>query len=153
MLTDADALAHGISPTDHFDSGLALTLRQDWPALYKDFRHWLHSAHPKPGELWVWSAANGKRIVNLYTQEAGHGEHSKPGRASYANLNHCLRELQQWVIKEKIQSLALPRLATGVGTLEWNQVQPLIQSHLGSLDIPIYIYTTFKKGVKADEKV
>lgn len=52
---------------------------------------------------------------------------------------------------EKITSLALPRLATGVGGLEWDQVEPLIQQHLGSLTIQIYLYTAYQKGVKADE--
>ena len=33
--------------------------------------------------------------------------------------------------------------------LEWDQVQPLIQLHLGSLHIPIYLYTTYQKGMKA----
>ena len=36
LLSNAQAVAHGIAPNDHFDSGLALSLRQDWPALYKD---------------------------------------------------------------------------------------------------------------------
>ena len=58
LLSNAQAMAHGIAPNDHFDSGLALSLRQDWPALYKDFRHYLHTAHPKPGGLWVWSGAD-----------------------------------------------------------------------------------------------
>ena len=52
---------------------------------------------------------------------------------------------------EKISSLALPRLATGVGGLDWEQVEPLIQQHLGSLRIPVFIYTTYQKNVKAAE--
>ena len=149
LLSDAQAIAHGIAPNDHFDSGLALNLRQDWPALYKDFRHYLHTAHPKPGGLWVWTAADGRRIVNLFTQEPAPSEHARPGKASYHNLNLCLRELHKWAEQEKITSLALPRLATGVGGLEWEQVEPLIRQHLGGLAIPIQLYTTFQKGVKA----
>lgn len=152
LLTNAEAMAHGISPNDHFDSGLALSLRQDWPALYKDFRHYLHTNHPKPGGLWVWAGANGKRIINLFTQEPAPSEHAKPGRASYSNLNHCLRELNHLVTAEKIRSLALPRLATGVGGLAWEEVSPILKAQLGSLNIPIFVYTTYHKGVKAVEK-
>ena len=151
LLSDAQALAHGIAPNDHFDSGLALSLRQDWPALAKDFRHYLHTSHPKAGGLWVWTRADGRRIVNLFTQEPAPGEHAHPGKASYQNVNHCLRELHKWIEAEKTTSLALPRLASGVGGLEWAQVEPLIQQHLGSLPIPIYIYTVYQKGVKAKE--
>lgn len=151
LLSSAQALAHGIAPNDHFDAGLALSLRQDWPSLHKDFRHYLHTAHPKPGGLWVWTGVDGRRVVNLFTQEPAPTEHAHPGRATYQNVNHCLRELHKLIEKEKILSLALPRLATGVGGLDWDQVEPLIQQHLGSLPIPIYVYTTYQKGLKAAE--
>jgi hypothetical protein len=42
-------------------------------------------------------------------------------------------------------------LATGVGGLSWEEVYPLIQQHLGELNIPIYIYTTYHKGQVAPE--
>ena len=32
LLTKAQAVAHGVAPNDHFDSGLALALREQWPA-------------------------------------------------------------------------------------------------------------------------
>ena len=38
MLSKADAMAHGVAPMDHFDSGLAASIREDYPSLYKDFR-------------------------------------------------------------------------------------------------------------------
>lgn len=151
LLTETQAIAHGIAPNDHFDSGLALNLRQDWPALYKDFRHFLHTNHPKPGGSWAWAGAGGKRIINLFTQEPAPDEHAKPGKATYANLNHCLRELHKLVLADGIQSLALPRLATGVGGLAWDEVQPIMQTHLGSLNIPVFVYTNYQKGVKAAE--
>ena len=151
MLTGAKAIAHGIAPNDHFDSGLALALREAWPAMAKDFRHYAHQAHPKPGELWTWSGTGGTRIFNLLTQEGDITHGAKPGRASVANVNHCLRRLRHELEKGEVKSLAMPRLATGVGGLEWTDVRPVIQQHLGDLPIPIYIYTTFHKGQKANE--
>jgi O-acetyl-ADP-ribose deacetylase (regulator of RNase III) len=52
---------------------------------------------------------------------------------------------------EKIKSLALPRLATGVGGLEWSVVHALIEQHLGTLKIPVLVYTRYEKGVAAKE--
>lgn len=151
LLSNAQAIAHGIAPNDHFDTGLALSLRQDWPALYKDFRHYLHTTHPKPGGLWVWTRADGRRVINLFTQEPAPSEHARPGKASIHNVNHCLRELHKLAGSEQLTSLALPRLATGVGGLAWDEVEPLVRQHLGSLSIPVYVYTEYHKGVKADE--
>jgi O-acetyl-ADP-ribose deacetylase (regulator of RNase III) len=151
LLTDAQAIAHGIAPNDHLNTGLALSLRQDWPAYQKDFRHYMHTNHATCGTLWAWGGTGGRRIVSLFTQEPAKHEHSVPGKATTANVNHCLRELHQWIITEKIQSIALPRLATGVGGLEWGAVRPLIETHLGSLKIPVFLYTHYQAGVKAEE--
>ncbi|MBI4746475.1 MAG: macro domain-containing protein [Deltaproteobacteria bacterium] len=153
LLTKAQAIAHGVAPNDSFSTGLALSLRERWPAMYKDFRHYYQLGHPKSGRAWGWVGADGKRIVNLFTQEAApkHGGH--PGRATLENLNHALRELYNIAEKEKFSSLALPRLATGVGGLDWYQVKPLIVKHLGNLQIPVIIYVHYSKGVAADEKI
>ncbi|MFN5710285.1 MAG: Appr-1-p processing protein, partial [Planctomycetota bacterium] len=69
LLTQAQAMAHGVAPFDHFNQGLALALREQWPAMVKDFRHWCHNQNPKPGEVWQWVGAGGHRIFNLLTQE------------------------------------------------------------------------------------
>lgn len=38
LLTQAQAIAHGASPNDHFTVGLALSVREMWPSMAKDFR-------------------------------------------------------------------------------------------------------------------
>jgi O-acetyl-ADP-ribose deacetylase (regulator of RNase III) len=52
---------------------------------------------------------------------------------------------------EKFKSVALPRLATGVGGLDWKEVKPLMEKHLGHLSIPVYVYATYQSGVQAEE--
>lgn len=150
LLSKAKAIAHGIAPNDPFDRGLALALREKWPMMHKDFRHYAHQAHPKPGELWAWGGF-GTLIYNLLTQEGSFEHGSRPGRASTANVNHCLRRLRHELEKEKLASIAFPRLATGVGGLTWDVVQPLIVSHLGDLATHVYLYKEYKPGVQAVE--
>lgn len=151
LLTRAQVLAHGIAPNDHFSQGLALSLRERWPAMYKDFRHYGNTAHPQAGGLWAWAGAGGTRIVSLFTQDGGFGHGDKPGRATEANVNHALRALHKLAVDEKFTSIALPRLATGVGGLAWDHVLPLIRTHLGGLDIPVILYTAFHAGQQAKE--
>jgi O-acetyl-ADP-ribose deacetylase (regulator of RNase III) len=151
MLTKAQAIAHGIAPHDHFDSGLALSLRKDYPAMVKDFRHFCHLENPKPGNAWMWGGVGGVRIINLMTQEPAAHQSGHPGKASLHNVNHALKSLVQIVEEEGITSLALPRLATGYGGLDWEEVKPLIYDRLSSLKIPVYIYSTYKAGEKAAE--
>lgn len=152
LLSRAAVLAHGVAPSDDFKSGLALSLRKQWPAMYNDFRHHCHQSHPKPGNVWSWGGPGGARIVALMTQEPPASAGAHPGRAKVKHVNHALRHLRQVIEEEGYSSVALPRLATGVGGLDWHDVQPLIEQHLGDLDIPVYVYTTYRAGQRAKEE-
>ncbi len=151
LMSTAKAIAHGIAPNDHFDHGLALQLREQWPALAKDFRHWMHTHNAEPGGLWTWATPDGRRIVNLLTHAPAPSEKARPGKAQVEFVNHALRELKAEILRENIESVALPRLATGAGGLDWKDVKPLIQRHLGELAIPVYVYTMYKRDVVAKE--
>ena len=150
LLAEVDAIAHGDAPNDDFHQGLALSLRDSWPAMYKDFKHYCHSHMPKVGSSWTWGSATGPRIVALFTQEPTerHHGHGHPGKASDSNVNHALKALRAEIVAEGWKSVALPKLATGVGGLEWDHVRPLIDRHLGDLDADVYVVTTYRAGEK-----
>lgn len=150
LLSDAQAIAHGVAPHDHFNQGLALALRERHPAMAKDFRHYCHQQNPKAGHAWLWAGPE-RVIINLMTQEPAPDNKAHPGKATTHNINRALEELRGIIEKEGISSLALPRLATGVGGLEWSDVEPLIESHLGDLEIPVIVYETYDKDKKAAE--
>lgn len=151
LQSKAAAVAHGVAPDDHFTSGLALALRERWPAMVKDFRHNHHQSNPAAGDLWAWHGP-GAHIVNLMTQEpAGHGG-GHPGKASVEHVNHALRKLRKYCVEQKVTSIALPKLATGVGGLEWTAVKPLIEEHLSGLPCTVIVYEKFVAGQQAAEK-
>jgi len=151
LFSGAKAIAQSVAPNDDFLHGLALQLRERLPAMYKDFRHYCQTKHPKSGELWTWMSADGRFIVNLFTREGAYGVGSKPGHAKLNHVNHSLHALRNFVKKENVPSLALPRLACGMTGLDWNEVKPLIEKHLGDLGISVYIYVSYQKGIKAEE--
>jgi O-acetyl-ADP-ribose deacetylase (regulator of RNase III) len=152
LLTKATAIVQGVAPGDHFDHGLAFSLRELWPAMAKDFRHWCHNQNPKPGGLWAWAGADRTRIVNLLTQEPAEGSRGgHPGKAKLEYVRHSLKELAKFLEREKIEGAAIPKLATGVGGLAWADVKPLLEQTLGDLKIPIFVYEEFHAGVAAKE--
>ena len=158
LLSDAQVIAHGIATNDPFDSGLALALRERFPSMVRDYRHAMHAKEPKVGEIWAWGGVNEegstRGIVNLLTQGMqSQAKSARPMKARLEDVNHALRELARLVQAEGIQSVALPRLATGVGALAWDDVKPLIQQHLGGLGIPVIVYEVYRKGEKADEQL
>ena len=155
LLSKADVIAHGVAPNDDFKNGLALALREKFPAMYKDFRHFCKQAAPHPGTLWLWQGVdqNGERvrIASLLTQDAPTHAGGHAGRAKTEHVNHALHELKKLIEHEGFGSVALPRLATGVGGLSWSHVEPLIKSQLGALKAHVAVYVEFKPGVAAVE--
>ncbi len=151
LLSRARAVAHGIAPMDPMRTGLAKSLHEKYPAMHNDFHHWCRQEHPKAGEAWMWGGAGGVRVVNLLTQDGGYGHGGRPGKATLTNVNHALRSLRKLAQAEGFTSLALPRVATGVGGLDWKDVKPLINRNLAELEIPVYVYSTYRAGVEASE--
>lgn len=150
LLTGAQAIAHGIAPHDHFNQGLALALRERFPSMAKDFRHYCHLENPDVGGAWLWAGPE-KVVVCLMTQDGAPDEKAHPGKASVKHVGHALKELRGIIEDEGLTSIALPRLATGVGGLSWDAVEPLIAQHLGDLGIPVIVYETYVKGAAAAE--
>lgn len=155
LLSKADLIAHGVAPNDDFKHGIALALREACPAMYKDFRHYCRMQNPKPGTLWLWQGVDPQgrhvRLCALFTQEPAGREGGHAGRAHTEYVNHALHELKKLVQKEQFTSVALQKLATGVGGLEWQLVLPLIQAQLGELKIPLLVYTDYRPGVATKE--
>jgi O-acetyl-ADP-ribose deacetylase (regulator of RNase III) len=151
LLTRAQVLAHGVAPGDPMTRGLALDLRERFPALQKDFHHWCLVSRPKPGAVWMWGSAEGVRIVQLLTQDSAPGRGGRPGRATLANVREALRGLVKMAEAEGFTSIALPRLATGVGGLTWGDVLPIVEERLGALPIPVFVYATYRPGKAAEE--
>ena len=102
---------------------------------------------PKPGEIWAWAGTGGLRIINLLTQEPAPSKKGHPGKATTQHVSAALKKLRDLIEAEKFESVALPRLATGVGGLDWDDVLPLIEQHLGDLPQPIYVYEEYHQGV------
>jgi len=158
LLSEAQVIAHGIATHDPFDSGLALALRERFPAMVRDYRHAMHSHEPKTGDVWVWGGVNEdgsvRGIVNLLTQGMqSQAKSARPVKAKLEDVNRALRELARVARDQGFRSIALPRLATGVGALAWADVKPLIAQHLGPLGIPIVIYEVYRKDLKANEQL
>jgi O-acetyl-ADP-ribose deacetylase (regulator of RNase III) len=153
LLSECKTIVQSVAPNDHMDSGLALSLRELHPSMTKDFRHFCHLRNPKPGEIWAWAGAGGHRVINLMAQEPTESKSSggHPGKASISNLDKCLKNLAKFVKEEGISEIAMPKLATGVGGLEWDDVKNSIEKHFDTHDEKIIVYTSFVKGVKAEE--
>jgi O-acetyl-ADP-ribose deacetylase (regulator of RNase III) len=151
LLSKAQVIAQSVSINDPMDKGLALQLHNMYPSMHKDFHHWCHQHNPEAGDAWAWVSAEGKYIVNLITQEKADSHGHRHGVAKLGHVQHSLKALTKIIEKEGFTSLALPRLSTGTGGLDWTDVLPLIEKKLGDLNIPVYVYATYHANQVANE--
>jgi O-acetyl-ADP-ribose deacetylase (regulator of RNase III) len=61
-------------------------------------------------------------------------------RSELVWIEDGLPDLVRLVSTLQIKSLALPALGCGLGGLPWQDVQPVIEKHLGDLKIPVRVY-------------
>jgi len=127
-------------------------LKEQWPALYKDFRHFCKTEAPKAGDIWAWKGPGTPVIYSLFTQDAAEREGSHPPKATMQNLNHALKNLVKDLTEQKIQTLAITRISTGVGGLEFSEVKAMVQKDLEAYDGKVFFYTTYRANVMATEK-
>lgn len=151
LLTGAQALAHGVAPDDPFTCGLAQAIRRRWPALYSAFLAYRRGHEPAPGELWAWTSGDGHTIINLFTQDPSPPRGKRPGRSSLRYLALCLGGLREYAEAEELRSLALPRIATGAGGLDWELARPVLDEQLGPLGIPVILYDVYRPELRANE--
>ena len=151
LLTKAQAIVHGVGVNDPMDKGLALALRNNYPGLQHDFVRWCYQNNAKPGQASLWKGPNNVHIINLITHENTETNDHHYDKATLNNLRHALTELIKIVWFEKLASIALPRIATGFGDLDWDDVLPIIENTLDALDIPIFVYDNYLPSHQANE--
>lgn len=83
-------------------------------------------------------------VLNLATQDSR-------GGAEIEFVEECLENFTDYYKEEGITSLAIPRIAAGLGGLEWEDVKELLNEVLGPLPIPIYVYENFEKFTLGNE--
>lgn len=151
LKSSATAIVHGVAVNDQMNQGLSFEIHKMFPQMHKDFHKWCHQSHPKVGTAWSWDKVKNLLIINLLTQEGDFHNTSHPKRAKLTDVNHSLKALKKILSKEKISSVAIPKIATGTGGLLWEDVYPLIQNQLEDVNISIYIYVDYIPGLKAKE--
>lgn len=145
----ADAIVQGIAPDEDFSQGVALAVSQKHPGIVEDFAQLQAAAPPPPGSLWSWRNGAGPRVVSLFIRAAAPDHH---GKARIEWVDQALAQLRELALRENFRSLALPKIGTGAGDLDWRDVKPLIQKHLGDLPAKVFLYTIFNPLIAGVEE-
>ena len=151
LLSKAHAIVHGVGINDPMDQGLALQLSRKYPGLQKDFDCWCYQHATKPGEVWLWNAESSGCVVNLITHENLVVHEHYYTKATCINIKHALDALVKLIATKKLSSIAIPKLGTGLGDLEWEDVWLVMEKQLAVVKIPVYVYVDYIPGQMAEE--
>lgn len=130
-VSDDYHLAHCISGDYALGAGIAKTIDK-----YFDMRYRLHTDFPIPdGEKFanVGKALLIDRVFNLVTKPRCY---QKP---TYDSLYKTLVDMRKQCEDLHIKKLAMPRIASGLDKLDWNEVKTLIKSAFHNSNIEILI--------------
>ena len=151
MLTRAQMVVHGVATHDLMTRDFSRKLGKRFPAMVDQYRAWCDEANPEPGEIWLWNDAEEFQILNLITHNGDKDDPTRVGRPDKIALNRCFRRMAKLVVDERIKSIAMPKVGAGQFGLDWSEVRGMMDSQLGELLIPIFLYVIELDGQVASE--
>lgn len=117
--------------------GLSLEFERRYPELSLDYKERCNKGLVKPGFPYLWEN-EATQILNFPTKRHWRG------RSQIEDIEVGLKYLASRYQEMGIYTLALPALGCGHGGLEWKEVKPLIEKHLGPIsDLEVFVYEPY----------
>jgi O-acetyl-ADP-ribose deacetylase (regulator of RNase III) len=136
--SDAEAVVNTVNCVGIMGRGIALQCKKRFPDNFKAYESACKHGEVIPGKMFVFktdSLVNPKYIINFPTKRHWRGA------SRIEDIVMGLVDLKKTIISEKIKSVAIPPLGSGLGGLDWNIVRKKIETALCDLnDIEICIY-------------
>jgi O-acetyl-ADP-ribose deacetylase (regulator of RNase III) len=130
---DVDALGQGVNCRGVMGSGIAPLFKARWRDMYLEYRALCKKGGLTLGGLFPWPLPNGRWIYNMATQDL-------PGRnAELAAVSTCMEKVLAHAQEHGVGSVALPRIGSGVGGLDWPDVAALIEQVAGPSPVRVVL--------------
>lgn len=121
-------------------AGIAKGFRERYPEMYEQYRARC-KAEPRQfnlGDSWLWKEKGKPWVFNLGTQE-GYWR----ARASYEAIEQALGRMRESADKNRIRSIAIPRIGVGYGGLSWKRVRAIIEKVFGDWPGSLIVYENY----------
>jgi O-acetyl-ADP-ribose deacetylase (regulator of RNase III) len=121
-LLDADepVIAHGCNVKGLMGAGIARQIAERYALLYNCYENECYEGRFQTGDSLAVST-NGRWVFNLATQD-------KPGPfARYEWIEKSFDSMFAQMISLGLRRVAIPKIGCGIGGLEWDQVEAIIE--------------------------
>lgn len=141
----AQALVNAVNCVGVMGAGIALAFKLRYPAMFEDYKIKCKNEKIITGKVDYYKNEDGTIIVNFPTKY-----HFKyPSQLIW--IEQGLQDFVKTYQKHGITSVAFPKLGTGNGGLNWNEVKALMEKYLMNLDIDVYICLNNKKEAEGNK--
>jgi len=119
--------------------GIAVSFKKRWPNMYSEYRQRCISGEFGLGDVLIWEE-DGVMVFNLGTQVTWRARAQL--WAIEQGLIHVIRECELLQIAE----VALPRIGSGLGGLEWSVVRSLMMDIGSRTQVKLRVCENFIEG-------
>ncbi|MEX0963864.1 MAG: hypothetical protein WDZ52_07490 [Pseudohongiellaceae bacterium] len=151
LMSRAEVIAQGVSVNDPMTQGLSRKLQEKFPSMRAQFGDWCEETDPEPGDIWLWGGYGKTKVLNLIIGETSDPELNRPSRPNKIAVNRAFRALNKIVVEERLTSIAMGKIGSGSGGIDWLEVRGMMHSQLSELVIPVFVYVTELDGMLASE--
>lgn len=138
-------LVNTVNTVGVMGKGIALTFRQIYPEMFREYRELCERGQLKIGSLYLYRTES-RFVLNFPTKE----HWRNPSRLSYIEAG--LRAFVAMYEHAGIHSIAFPPLGCGNGELDFALVRPLMERYLAPLPIRVLLYAPLPKNAAPEHR-
>lgn len=135
----AQTLVNAVNTVGIMGKGIAAEFKQRYPGMFERYARYCKDGSLDIGKLYLYRTPN-KLVLNFPTKK----HWKQPSKLEYIEAG--LRKFVDTYEAHGIASISFPQLGCGNGGLSWTEVQPLMESYLKPLPIPVLIHLAERPG-------
>lgn len=135
--SDAQALVNTVNTVGVMGKGIALMFKQRFPLNFQLYAAACKARQVQTGRMFVTEVGEleGPRwVVNFPTKQ----HWRDPSQMAW--VVEGLQDLRRFLVRESVQSVAIPPLGAGLGGLQWSAVRAQIELAFADLPIDVQVY-------------
>ena len=141
-------IAHCVNDVNRMGSGVALALMNRWPEIKSEYHKWGNSGFYLSGkskvpfvlgQIQLVPVKKNLQVCNLIGQrDITPYEDIPPVR--YQSVLEGMKRLKNWMVKNKYNTLAIPRICCGLAGGDWKIIEKILNSSFKDTDFEIIVY-------------
>jgi len=131
--TSSNHLVQGCNNQGKMNAGIAQQFKMYFPEMFQDYKKKCRKNLLEPGSCYLFQNQRTPHVINVITQSDGQAQEQYL-ELGFRSLNYLCQKLD-------IHQLAMPRIGTGLGGLEWNVVKDILKKNFEENSIELEIWT------------